>query len=946
VSRIFLGHSSANEAEAIAVRDWLVDQGWNDLFLDLDPERGLKAGQRWQEALKQAAERCEVVIFLISPAWAASKWCLAEFLLARQLNKPIFGVIVDPTPFADIPTEMTAEWQLVDLTAGTLDHVVTVTLPRGAGTATGAFASEGLTRLRIGLLQTGLDPKFFKWPPDHDPNRAPYRGLKPLEADDAGIFFGREGPTVVALDMLRGLREVPPPRLLVILGASGAGKSSFVRAALLPRLGREDQHFLPLPVIRPERAVLTGDSGLIAGLEQAQKAAGITRPRSDVRDAVSDGRAGVVPLLSALADTKARQLGATASPRSPTIVIPVDQAEELFTADGAKEGASFLTLLRELTTQDTPAVIALFTIRSDNYEPLQTAPALNGLRQHTFSLPPMPQGNFATVITGPPARLAGTARSLVVEEPLVQALLTDIEQGGAKDALPLLAFTLERLYLEFNGAGRLTEEHYQRLGQIGGSIEAAVDRAFKPADADPKVPRDKGVRLVLLRRGLIPWLAGIDPDTGAPRRSVARLSEIPAEARPLIQHLVEQRLLATDVSKETGETTIEPAHEALLRQWGLLQGWLKQDTALLAVLDGIQRASHDWAANGKASSWLAHGDERLRAAGRLLERHDLAAKLEPTDKDYIAACERAERQRRSRARRGKALVGVLVVLLALGGLGWRMQDLLREQYQWRLVMGPSVLTAEQEKEKAAKPGSDFKECGNGCPTMIVVPAGKFTMGSPETEEDRLENEGPQHEVTIAKPFAVGRTDVTFAEWDICVAAGACPKVSDNGWGHGDRPVILVNWEEAKGYVTWLKRMTGKDYRLLSEAEWEYAARAGNQGRWSFGDDETQLGEHTWFSENSENKTQPVAKKKPNAFGLFDMHGNVLQWVEDPYHGNYNGAPSDGSVWSQGGDAGRRVVRGGSWLHSPQFLHSAYRRGFTSDFRSFNLGFRVGRTLTP
>jgi hypothetical protein len=191
-----------------------------DVFLDLDPQRGIKAGQRWQEALKQAAARCKVAIFLISPVWAASKWCLAEFLLAKQLNKPIFGVIIDPTPFADIPTEMTADWQLVDLTAGTLDHPVTVTLPRGAGTAPGVFASDGLTRLRIGLLQTGLDPKFFKWPHDHDPNRAPYRGLKPLEVVDAGIFFGREGPTVIALDMLRGLREVPLPRLLVILGTS------------------------------------------------------------------------------------------------------------------------------------------------------------------------------------------------------------------------------------------------------------------------------------------------------------------------------------------------------------------------------------------------------------------------------------------------------------------------------------------------------------------------------------------------------------------------------------------------------------------------------------------------------------------------------------------------------------------------------------------------------
>src|SRR5262249_24655283 len=154
------------------------------------------------------------------------------------------------------------------------DHAMTVTLPRGAGTATGAFASEGLARLRIGLMQSGLDPKFFKWPPDHDPDRAPYRGLKSLEAEDAGIFFGREEPTLVALEMLRGLREAPRPRLLVIVGASGAGKSSFMRAGLLPRLARDDLNFLPLPVIRPGRAVLTGDAGLIASLERALKAIG------------------------------------------------------------------------------------------------------------------------------------------------------------------------------------------------------------------------------------------------------------------------------------------------------------------------------------------------------------------------------------------------------------------------------------------------------------------------------------------------------------------------------------------------------------------------------------------------------------------------------------------------------------------------------------------------
>ena len=182
--------------------------------------------------------------------------------------------------------------------------------------------------------------------------------------------------------------------------------------------------------------------------------------------------------------------------------------------------------------------------------------------------------------------------------------------------------------------GGLTLAHYEALGRMKGSIEAAVERALKAADADPAIPRDRAARLALLRRGLIPWLAGIDPDTGAPRRRVARLSEIPAEARPLIQHLVEQRLLATDVNKDTGEATIEPAHEALLRQWGLLDGLAHR---------GCRRCLPCWkassapAATGRRTTATALGSRTRRigstAAERLSARPDLAASLEPTDRD-------------------------------------------------------------------------------------------------------------------------------------------------------------------------------------------------------------------------------------------------------------------------------------------------------------------------
>jgi formylglycine-generating enzyme required for sulfatase activity len=309
------------------------------------------------------------------------------------------------------------------------------------------------------------------------------------------------------------------------------------------------------------------------------------------------------------------------------------------------------------------------------------------------------------------------------------------------------------------------------------------------------------------------------------------------------------------------------------------------------------------------------------------------------EREVPSAGRAAEQSARASARHTKALFGVLAAMLIIW---WWQQDWLKAQYQWRVVMKPAVLTPEQERTLAPK--SEFRECAHGCPTMVVVPAGSFTMGSPESDK-AYDNERPQHEVRLAKPFAIGKFDVTFGEWDACVEAGACRWV---GWA-GDRPVTDVSWQDAKLYAAWLSRVTGKAYRLLTEAEWEYAARAGSKTRYFFGDDEAELGQYAWYEGNSGEHTQPIAppvgKKKPNAFGLYDMHGNVWQWVEDCYHESYEGAPSDGSAWATG-DCRRRVLRGGAWINAPGALRAATRFRFEPAFRGIDIGFRLGRTMTP
>lgn len=258
-----------------------------------------------------------------------------------------------------------------------------------------------------------------------------------------------------------------------------------------------------------------------------------------------------------------------------------------------------------------------------------------------------------------------------------------------------------------------------------------------------------------------------------------------------------------------------------------------------------------------------------------------------------------------------------------------------------------------------RPGETFKEC-DVCPEMVVVPAGRFLMGSPEAEVGRGRTEGPQREVTIARPFAVGRFEVTFAQWDACVAAGGCAPPEegpysppDQGWGRDTRPVINVSWQDVKRYVRFLNGLIGgKAYRLLTEAEWEYAARAGTTTAFATGPSiaptQAQYG-HRWAYQGSPvlatapDRTAPVGSFPANAFKLHDMHGNVLEWVEDCFRYSYAGAPADGSA-AVTNACSTRVLRGGSWLDYPQELRSALRNGSTPTYRNISFGFRLARVL--
>jgi formylglycine-generating enzyme required for sulfatase activity len=338
---------------------------------------------------------------------------------------------------------------------------------------------------------------------------------------------------------------------------------------------------------------------------------------------------------------------------------------------------------------------------------------------------------------------------------------------------------------------------------------------------------------------------------------------------------------------------------------------------------------------------------------------------------YIAQYEKSERLWALRARQRLEVILALIAERERAGKEAeekRRRDEEREaQYRAKgFVKVEALGDGHATESRWIEPGSgeSFRDFGEG-PEMVIVPAGEFMMGSTDDEivaltkqyGDYFKREGPRHRVVISKPFAIGRYAVTFAEWDAFIAAGGGDyRPEDQGWGRSDRPAIDVSWNDIQSYLAWLKRLTNQDYRLPSEAEWEYAARAGSQTPFWWGSSISTIqanydGNHVYgdgAKGEYRKKTLPAKSFDPNPWGLYQVHGNVWEWCEDGWHDSYAGKPEalkiNGGAWTTEG-GGARVLRGGSWVSSPNGLRSAYRNRNSPDFRYFNFGFRVARTLT-
>ncbi len=539
MARVFISHSSRDNEAAGWVKNWLKEQGFDTPFLDFDKHAGIPPGADWERTLYHELERCEAVVIVQTANWQESKWCFAEFTQARALGKPVFPVIVDATDSQRVAPDV----QSVSLTD---DH------------------EAGLMQLASELTRIALDShRGFEW----DDSRSPYPGLLTFQEEDAAVYFGRDGDIRRMIERLNLRRTIGGARLITLLGASGAGKSSLLRAGVIPRLRRASREWIILPTVRPQAMPM---EGLVRSLAIASG-----RDRQTLLKALTGP-----DCLRALRDL-ASDLRIRAAANEAQILLPIDQAEELFGSSDDVAAAQFMKTLNAMLDPALP-ILAVLAMRSDFLGQLQSADALK-VPFDEFSLAPLPLSQIPEIIEGP-ARVAG----LTVDNAFVHRAT---KEAQTEDALPLLAFALREIFDWSADDGHLSLQDYEALGNkalgltpLENAVRRAADNVIKDADPSSEV-------LNSLREAFIPEMVRVN-DNGEYTRRRAKWSDLPERAHGLLERLASARLLV--VSQEDDEKMVEVAHEAMLRKWPRLRRWLDEAREFIAGRQQLEVDLFEW----------------------------------------------------------------------------------------------------------------------------------------------------------------------------------------------------------------------------------------------------------------------------------------------------------------------------------------------------------------
>ncbi|HEX4196817.1 MAG TPA: SUMF1/EgtB/PvdO family nonheme iron enzyme [Caulobacteraceae bacterium] len=934
MATIFLSHSSRNDPLASKLGAWLKDNGFEDLFIDHDDVR---TGDKWTEALRRAKAACRVVLCLVTVEWLESDECFGEFMAAWYAGRRVIPLLA--TAGASLTarqqkrlSRLLLEDQGADLSpAGApekleLDLHPQITEPLKAG-----------LRAAGALVRIGLDPLAFDV--DQKAQPEPFPGLASFNDTDAdaAIFFGRSPEIARCLEDLREIRAMGDRRAYVIAGASGSGKSSLMKAGVLPRIRRE-RAWIALRVFRPGSDPLFSFAEAIARTAAEE---GVTLSPGALRDDLFAAWSEKTALRAKLSSIVA-PLRLAANRPNATVLVAIDQGEELAAAQGPSCDALCAYLraaLEEAKDGEAAPFAIVFTIRSDCFQQFEASRNLEGIETRVQNIRVLPAHRLAATIEEPAKRYG-----VEIEPQLVDALIADSE---GQDALPLLAFALQRLWRQYRADGAIRKSHYEAMAKLTGLLEDAAERAM--SGLDPLAPAGGAFSRVSDAHDaraasiFIPGLAQLS-DSGTPIRRVADLSAFDDDANALLAQFAQWRLIVKAAD------TVEVAHEALFREWPRFANWLAKERACLETLRSLEAAALNWRRKARSRADLVHRGKRLAEAKALrrLASYRALVSANPDSTAYLEACEKI--QVRNRLVTGAGAASIALVAASVISIPTILNQIAHAQVlrlhnesvaRAQHFVPTSPILTNGAGAVRLRPGAVFRDCRD-CPEMVVLPAGRFSMGSPDNQAMHTPDESPAHPVTV-ESLAMGRFDITFDDWAACVRAQRCQNVTapvDYKGGGGRWPLIAVSFPQANQYAAWLSELTGQTYRLPSEAEWEYAARAGATSPFYTGS--TISHEQANFGDVYPGP-DPVGSYPPNAFGLYDMAGNVSQWVSDCFNPSYVGAPSDGSAWTTGA-CSRRIIRGGNYYMEMSVLRTANRSDAIADWPAPHLGFRVVREL--
>ncbi|API51205.1 hypothetical protein BMW22_05775 [Rhizobium leguminosarum] len=675
---VFLSHASKDDELAVELERWLRANGVTDLFVD---HSSIKIGTNWADALRTAAGECRVVILLVTEHWLQSPQCPGEFRAAWYMGKkivPLFllsDAVARPSASEEELRRVRAESQGMNLRP----------LLNETGHLDFSRNETQTERLRNGLIAlgalsgAGLDPSAFEV--DKKERPSPFPGLSSFndEDADAAVFFGRSREIAETLEILRSMRSVPKGEALAILGASGAGKSSLLKAGIAPRLRRETPAWIVLPVFRPGgNPLLNFVLAYTYALRSFGHEADAGQLWQELQSASSQTQATPALLLE-LIIRMAERLRAAAGRANASVLTGIDQAEDLLLSSQNQSGP-FADCLRLMLMAATPWQIVL-TARTSSFAELQSYSLFQGIEARGYDLRALPLFQFDNVLEEPAKRY-----KVKISPVLVDALVSDAPQ---EDTLPILAFAIERLWKRSAAKGELTVDDYKALGGLSTLIEDAAERALcgiSPADGDVPLEQSRLLRVdeKLAIRTFVPALADVD-DNGAPVRRVAGWKNFDYQQQEFLQRFDLWRLVVRKGDEDAGGS-VEFAHDAIFRAWSRLDRWLVPERANLVRLRDLKLSTTTWKRGSKRAEYCTHTGTRLREAERLARTPRYENQISLDERTYLVKCRRRIRRQRLRI----SLLASCLFLSSLVVNEWRYRSNLLADAQSEVRSGHAV----------------------------------------------------------------------------------------------------------------------------------------------------------------------------------------------------------------------------------------------------------------